>query len=333
MDPPSHLALGVSLGAIVKGDSAARGVIRAALIGSLLPDADAVVMPFGWDRYLRVHEIGTHSIGGVIACALVAMLASGRSSPHTDRRMIGLAALAGAAGHVVLDLVSSARIRAFWPLHDAQLSIPLVAMADPWLAAILLTAAVALWRTPRRRRAVAATLLTCAAGFLAIKAALAASAMHGYTHSTVAAADYFVEARWATLREWHVFDRTSDRLRHWRAARGEVELMMEWPSPPESPLETASRRQPAVRNFVYVHQLAFPVTVALEDGRTVLWSDLRFCWKPAGNDSPRFKPVVPGPDGALVCALWVGVEFDAGGRARRQVVHVFGFTQTRAPAD
>ena len=45
--------------------------VAAAVLGALSPDIDSIVMPFGWDRYLRVHEIGTHTILGTVACGLL----------------------------------------------------------------------------------------------------------------------------------------------------------------------------------------------------------------------------------------------------------------------
>ena len=69
MDPVSHVAFGRTLIALTRPGSTASGTIGAAMLGSLTPDIDAAFMPFGWDRYLRVHEIGTHSILGALACA------------------------------------------------------------------------------------------------------------------------------------------------------------------------------------------------------------------------------------------------------------------------
>src|SRR5688572_26788867 len=184
MDPLSHMALGASLGALTAGEARIRGVVPAAVAGSLIPDLDAVVMPFGWDRYLRIHEIGTHSLPGTMACALVAALLVSRHPRAREWRLVLLAAWLGAAGHVLLDLVSSARIRALWPIVDRQFSIPLVAMGDPWLAAILAAAIPALWLGDRFRRRAVAGVLCAALGFLGVKAIGARSAVAHYLEST-----------------------------------------------------------------------------------------------------------------------------------------------------
>jgi membrane-bound metal-dependent hydrolase YbcI (DUF457 family) len=328
MDPLSHMALGASLGALTAGEARIRGVVPAAVAGSLIPDLDAVVAPFGWDRYLRIHEIGTHSLPGTMACALVAALLVHRQPRAREWRLVLLAAWLGAAAHVLLDLVSSARIRALWPIVERQVSIPLVAMGDPWLAAILALAIPALWLGDRFRRRAVAGVLCAALGFLGVKAIRARSAVGHYLESMAEPETYFVEARWASLGEWHVYDRHAGAVRQWRAGSGGVQLVTAWQVGAEAPIETASRRLESVRNFVGVHQLAFPVAVDTADGTRVLWSDPRFCWRPAAG-ARRLDPLITGPDGAMSCAVWAGGDFDRRGTALRQIVHVFGFTQTR----
>jgi membrane-bound metal-dependent hydrolase YbcI (DUF457 family) len=332
MDPLSHVALGASLGVLTAGEARIRGVVPAAVAGSLIPDLDAVVMPFGWDRYLRTHEIGTHSLPGTMACALVAALLVRRHPPAREWRLVLWAAWLGAAGHVLLDLVSSARIRALWPMVERQFSIPLVAMGDPWLAAILAVALPALWLGDRVRRRVVAGVLCAALSFLGVKALRARSAVANYLESAAQPETYFVEARWASLSEWHVYDRRAAAVRQWRTGAGGVQLVTAWNLAAEAPIETASRRLESVRNFVSVHQLAFPVAVDTAEGTRVLWSDPRFCWSATG-DTRQLAPIVAGPDGAMSCAVWAGADFDRRGSALRQVVHVFGFTQTRAAGE
>jgi hypothetical protein len=138
-----------------------------------------------------------------------------------------------------------------------------------------------------------------------------------------------VEARWAALGDWHVFDRRGGVRRQWRTGLSGIELLATWSAAAESPALAASRGLGAVGNFLHVHDLAFPTVVVRPGGRDVLWSDPRFCWAPAAGDAARLQPAIA-PSGALACAVWVGGAFDAQGVALRQVVHVFGFTQTRA---
>ncbi len=69
MDPVSHVIFGRTLVAAL--DTPGRGrfgrsVAGASMLGALSPDVDFLLMPQGWDIYLRAHEVGTHSLGGAI---------------------------------------------------------------------------------------------------------------------------------------------------------------------------------------------------------------------------------------------------------------------------
>jgi membrane-bound metal-dependent hydrolase YbcI (DUF457 family) len=109
-------------------------------------------MPIGWDVYLRVHEIGTHTVIGWLGCALLAAGAVKLFARRSEFALLCLAAWLGAASHVLLDLLSSARARPGWPATDAEVSIPIVAMADPWLLALCSAGPLSLWLTKGDRR-------------------------------------------------------------------------------------------------------------------------------------------------------------------------------------
>jgi hypothetical protein len=78
MDPISHAVIGRAAAASIRwtpgshrgqGSHAAQrtpGIAAASILGALSPDIDCVLMPVGWDVYLRAHVIGTHSIPGAI---------------------------------------------------------------------------------------------------------------------------------------------------------------------------------------------------------------------------------------------------------------------------
>jgi membrane-bound metal-dependent hydrolase YbcI (DUF457 family) len=338
MDPLSHAALGRTLLGLAGHDRSSRAAGAAAALGALSPDLDAVFMPFGWDIYLRIHEIGTHTITGAIAAGLLTATVVRPFSRRADGTVLSCAAVAGALSHVGLDLISSARLRIFWPISDRQVSIPLVAMADPWLAALLLAGAVILVWSGKARRT-AAIALVAAAIFLSIKAVFAAFAVEAYAgrqDSTNAPAARIVEAKWASLREWHILDRMGDHVRVWRAsaASGEASLILSWRVEADTRLVSASRSLDTVRNFLAVHQLGFAVTIPQPDNRAwVLWSDIRYCWNPDAEGAPQMEPRITEASQHLACALWFGGEFDRDGRPIRQMVKVFGFTQTRAPAE
>src|SRR5262245_27497356 len=135
MDPVSHIVRsGTVIAAIETPDRSrfGRGVVPAVELGALAPDIDSVLMPVGWDVYLRFHEIATHSLAGALilsgaAAALVRLAMRGS-------RLSGLtaAAMTGAALHPLLDIASGARIGLAWPLAAGRVSWPLFAMGDPW---------------------------------------------------------------------------------------------------------------------------------------------------------------------------------------------------------
>lgn len=334
MDPLSHAAFGRTLLALAPEQHGSRSRAAAAALGALSPDLDAVLMPMGWDLYLRVHEIGTHTIAGAIGSGMLAAVVMRPFMRGTPWMAIAIPAILGSLSHLLLDLISSARLRVFWPLDDRQVSIPLVAMADPWLAGLLVAGAVALAWSGRPRRVAAATVAAVAL-FLSIKALFALEALDAYDMKQDVAspvATPVVEAKWASLREWHVMDRTSDRLRVWRIRSGlpEPALILSWPVLAEAPVIAASRSLPVVRNFLRVHQLVLAVTIPQPDGRSrVLWSDIRYCWDPSSEGAPQLDPHITEGSHHLACALWFGGEFDRAGRPIRQIVKVFGFTQTR----
>jgi membrane-bound metal-dependent hydrolase YbcI (DUF457 family) len=344
MDPVSHAAFGRTLiGALTSTrrlDGPPRGYVVAAVLGSLSPDLDAALMPFGWDRYLRVHEIGTHTIAGTLACALVTAAVIHVLARPTRYSSLALSAWIGAASHVLLDVLSGARLRPGWPFVEMVVSVPLVAMADPWLLALCVAGPVALrvaWRSRGRQAGVA--VLAVMAVFLLAKAALGILALSQYRSASDRAAEIVlarvVEARWSSLHAWHVFDRTANHVRFWSAgAGGGAHEVLSWPLGPETTPVSRSRSLSTVRNFLRAHDLGFSVTLPQREGRTlVLWSDIRFCWDPTLPDARKLEPIVQSAsgDGWIACALWFGGELDADGRPRLEVVKVGGFTQTRAP--
>ncbi len=340
MDPISHAVLGQTLAtAIGRQSSPVRARVMAGILGALLPDVDAVLMPFGWDIYLRAHEIGTHSLaGGVPVAGFAALIARAfaRDTPVFD---LIAAAWLGCLSHVTLDVLSGARIQIGWPLVPGRVSLPLVAMGEPWLLAIFMVGAVALALSRRRPRTTAVALVAGVAAFLGVKAVLLAQALPSdRTVDHAPALTRIVEARWGSLTKWLVFDRRADALtqRQVEAGRPPI-LLLTWPIVPDSPLVHESRSLEAVRNFLDVHELAFAGEVAAADGgRQVLWSDLRFCSRPLVDGGEVGSELVlaastPAGPARITCRLWVGGAFDRNGRVIKQLVKIGGWWQTRAP--
>jgi hypothetical protein len=199
MDPVSHVILARTIVAAFDkpdGSRFGRGAGAAAMLGGLSPDADSVLMPFGWDVYLRYHEIGTHSLFGAVligcgAGAVVSAFVLGSRNPaeagsqirHVSnpakagshiRRIRGLAAAAsiGAVSHLALDIISGARLGVAWPVVNARVTLPLVAMADPWLIGLLTAGAAVLWLGRRQLPRTALMVLLAVTAFLGVKGLL-----------------------------------------------------------------------------------------------------------------------------------------------------------------
>ena len=332
MDPVSHAAFGYTV--VRAACPAAPRIAAAAFAGALAPDVDAVFMPAGWDVYLRVHELGTHTLLGLAPVALaVAYVVRGR----TRAPILPLFQAAGlaAASHLVLDVMSGARIQLGWPLLPGRALVPLVAMAEPWVIALLVLGlgALAVFRHQIRRAAQCVLLIFALC--LGVKSVWLVQALETLDPETFGSMQArVVEARWFSLREWNVFGRIDGELMRVsiqpdRAPR----VMASWPIDSDFPLAVTSRGLDTVRNLLAVHELTFARLLPASDGTTeVLWSDVRFCWMPP-SDSPGATPrgllaIGTGPK-RIACALWVGGIYDGAGRALNQRVRVFGVSQTR----
>ena len=184
MDPLTHAVVGRAVAAAAarpdRPQSVALGV--AAILGALSPDIDSVVAFAGWDRYLRVHQLGTHSLLGavVMGCCTAGVVWLFQRGTRVGALLA--AATAGAISHVALDLACGALIALAWPVSGRRLSVPLVAMADPWLIGICVAGLVALWRGVVPRRAAARLVLVAVTLFLTFKAAMLTSGRVPHRH-------------------------------------------------------------------------------------------------------------------------------------------------------
>jgi membrane-bound metal-dependent hydrolase YbcI (DUF457 family) len=344
MDPLTHIVIGRAVVAAARDESRNRIMGAAAILGALSPDVDSALVFAGWDRYVRAHQFGTHSLLGALTMAGLAAIVVDRSSQAIRRRPrvaqafrpayrggsspeglryrpVFLAAAAGAVSHVLLDLLSGARIAIAWPLFNRRVSVPLVAMADPWLIAICLAWLAMLWpaRIPLRRASRIA--VATAAIFVCAKAALLGVAIDRSGVSPHEPSAF--EARWGSLTTWYVFERLTDRVRASTIAANGDEPLVSFAHPltAESSLVAASRALDNVRNFLAVHEFTFAEETRHGDATaSVVWSDIRYCW--------------PAPAGGLWhiatnCGVGVGAVFEANGRAITQEIRIGSFVQRR----
>ena len=334
MDPLTHIVIGRAVVAAARDESRNRIVGAAAILGALSPDVDSALVFAGWDRYVRAHQFGTHSLVGALTMALVVAIVVGRfdwsakasaerppiARLKASRSTLFLAAAAGAVSHVLLDLLSGARIALAWPLFNRRVSAPLVAMADPWLIAICLAWLAMLWpaRIPLRRASRIAVATT--AIFLCAKAALLGVAIDQSGVSPHEPSAF--EARWGSLTQWFVFERLTDAVRASVIGANTAQgVLITQPLAPESPIVQASRGLNDVRNFLDVHEFAFSEETADGGGRiSVFWSDLRYCWPAARGET--WRP-------ATNCGVHVGGIFEASGRAVTQEIRIGGLVQRR----
>jgi membrane-bound metal-dependent hydrolase YbcI (DUF457 family) len=285
----------------------------------LSPDVDLVLAPAGWDVYLRAHEVGTHSAIGALVIAGCAAALVHRLTPGSRSAPLVAAASAGAMSHLTLDALSGARLRPAWPFALTNVSLPLVAMADPWLLAILVAGALVMWRRPSHVRPAARVLAAVVIGFLGVKGALLDRALRSATLEQTS--PRAIEARWGSLTQWYLFDRTPRALRvRLLDGGGPARAVWSWPVDLESPRVSASRSLDTVNNFLHVHELGFALEESDGADRTgVFWSDIRYCWQP--NPTER----------RIACGLWFGGIFGPDGRALTQQVKVGRWVRSRPP--
>ena len=329
MDPVSHVAFGRTLIALDSHRTLGPGSIAACVLGSLAPDLDAVFMPIGWDIYLRRHQGGTHSLIGSLACAA---LVAAVIRPRGHYPSLLLAAWAGAAGHLLLDVISGADVRFFWPIGP-PVALPFFAMADPWLGTLLVAGLVALLLRKRDSGRMAAAILIAVTVLSCGKAALYAR-VHGRFGSSDASVQFRrAETEWGSLIRWITYETTVDGVdaRRVNALTGAVTPLVHLPRGLDDPLVARSRELDTVQNFLAAHGVTFATVIRESpEQRLVLWSDLRYCG-PLKNRSAPWTPITLRGDLPVSCALWFGGEFDpATGVPSAAIVYVGHLVQRRS---
>jgi hypothetical protein len=240
--------------------------------------------------------------------------------------MLLAAAAAGALSHLILDIACGGRIQAAWPIARSRVTMPLVAMADPWFIAICVAGLVARWPLRLPRRGVSRAIVAAAVALLALKAVVLARAVRS---SPARVSMTALDPHWGSLTEWSIFEETPDAVRAWTISGrgGAAVASLSHRRGADTPLAASSRSLDTVQNFLSVHEFTFEVVRPAGDGRAeALWSDLRYCWITKPDDAVSVRA-----GESTSCAVWAGGLFDARGRALMQLVKIGELVQTRPP--
>jgi membrane-bound metal-dependent hydrolase YbcI (DUF457 family) len=287
--------------------SRTRSVAVAFVAGSVLPDIDIVLVPFGYDTYLLAHEAGTHSlVGSAVEASLLAGLLWWVFKDSSYRRLV-LAAWMGLLGHIFWDMTNGGEIRFLTPFYDERFNLHLVSMWDPLLMVPLLVFSMAMFFKPAQRRRWAVVTMVVLGFVLGIKLG-ARRASHDVFAREVLENRGGVEIRstdevWCSFTRWRYLTEQDGRRSAWMVdvLKGEVHLLFERPIPVDDGLVAASKQMPVVQRFLRLSDLPVAWVEENNEHMVVHWSDMKFC-EPEG------------------CRLSFGVSFDAGGAPRLEFI-------------
>ena len=315
MDPVSHVLFGRTVALTVCQRPALTGVTAALVLGSIVPDADAALTVGGFDRYLRAHASGTHSLVGTVVEAVILAVVLRRLVTGSRLLPLLVASWVGIIGHVFWDLADGSDIALFRPFSDVVLGWHLVAMGDPIVLMTLAAAIILAWRWPAHGRRHAAAALVLMAGLLAFKQTTQERVRARYRASVArhGTGPIGITPERGRLFTWTLYERDVDRVRAWRIDErlGTVILAFEYRDAADAPAVMLSRELPVVREFLGLAKLPF---VRMErDGPRwlVLWSDVRSC-------------------SIRGCDLSFGAAFDTHMSPLYQLIRIGGFNLQRA---
>ena len=265
----------------LKNESSRGAMAVALVIGSIMPDMDAVFGPVRFDIYLSFHASGTHSLLGIVIQAVV--LASALKMWYGGIRWLPvfLASCMGLLGHVFWDLADGSDINVFRPVSDAVFGWHLVSMGEPLVLLLLVAAVLVIWWRPARARRIAAASIAALACVLMIKAAsqraaksVYARAVDGEPPATIAITPVF-----GRLFTWTIYDRAGDTVRGWQidSLDGSITSAFSYQDASSAPGASVTRALPVVRTFLPLSRIPFVRTVPDGDDRFVLWSDATNC--------------------------------------------------------
>lgn len=169
MDTITHGLTGWLIARAVSQKEGGKAATAAAVIGSVLPDADHVASLLGSEAAVRFHRGISHSFAGVAVSSLVVALLLYRFGKWKEMKKLYLLALLGQLSHIALDLITSYGTQIFQPFSDARISLDLVFIIDLVFTGIVV-AGIRLSR--RGRPAMARAALAALAAYVGFAAVL-----------------------------------------------------------------------------------------------------------------------------------------------------------------
>ncbi|HYG60868.1 MAG TPA: metal-dependent hydrolase [Symbiobacteriaceae bacterium] len=144
MDSLTHLLVGHAMGVAASGAAHPHGSAAywAVLIGNSLPDID-VPLSLLLGRGIKLHRTITHTLPGAAALSALTALVLGSFFPGTPFGLIFGWTMLGSLAHMALDCLNLFGARPFWPLSSLSINLGVLHILDPFLLALLGTAALA----------------------------------------------------------------------------------------------------------------------------------------------------------------------------------------------
>ncbi len=173
MDTVTHGLTGWLIARSVPSEQGGKAATAAAVIGSVLPDADNFASLLGSEAHIRFHRGISHSFAGIAISSLLLALLLYRFGKWKDLKKLYLMAVIGQLSHIALDIITSYGTQVFQPFSDLRVSLDLLFIVDLVFTGIVL-AGIVLSR--RHRPAMARGALAALAMYVGFAAVLHARA-------------------------------------------------------------------------------------------------------------------------------------------------------------
>jgi len=282
MDPVTHGLAGAVLAQAGFRQRYGHQATLALVAGALVPDIDILWSPAKSVVALETHRGVTHSVVGAVGLALALGLLLRFLGPVKGWGLLSALSLLGiAAGHLILDLITSYGIQLFLPFSRARPALDLVYIIDPFLTFPLLAAVIAgvLWRRHAAlvgRLALGVTVLYLS--FMGVNRISAVTSLERVLRDQGVTAPRVEALPWPVnpLR-WQGFAEDGDK--YWageiRLWQGRIALSQIPRGLGNGPVARARERK-EVRTFLWFAR--FPVATSWQDGNhaVVEYRDLRF---------------------------------------------------------